>query len=110
MPKYVFQNRNLLLDFGCTQFALRIDGKLGTKLRPYGTGLQELAVSIGQGKKTDTDAKEYCKNAIDDILGEGAVQKIFAERPIEPEDLMDILWFIVQEVTKFNSNNKRTIE
>ena len=44
---------------------------------------------------------DLCAKLIDDILGDGAVKKIFTARDVNFDDCVDILQYIIDEVTEF---------
>ena len=101
MSKFEFRDRNLELEIVGVKFNLEVNAALGDRMTEHGKALSELADDIEQGVMAKDTASDLCAKLIDDILGEGTVKKIFTSRNVNFDDCVDILQFIIDEVTGF---------
>lgn len=63
----------------------------------------------GNSKETVEVMISMIEDAIDTILGEGSTKEIFQNRKINLLDLLDLLAYITEEITKFRSNKLERI-
>lgn len=104
MAAFQFRDYSLKFEFPGCEFTILGNSDLGDTIKGMREAFNKLHEDYKAGKKTKQEAIDYVLNCINQILGEGATAKIFAERAITLSDVADVLHFIIREV---NSHNQR---
>lgn len=105
MGKFEFRSRTIDLDIAGNMFKLDVDSRIGDKMKSYSADAYKLAEEIEKKKKKTEDALKYCGIVLDELLGTGATDKIFATREMRLEDCLDILYYITDEVNGYHAKN-----
>ncbi len=109
MRKFEFRDSSAKLDIAGLQFSVELgDGLLAAK----GRNIQDRAKGYEAKMKTleassDPDAAQivvsdvcdFVKESVDDILGVGAYESIFRDRPKNMYDHLDLLAFLIESIT-----------
>jgi hypothetical protein len=103
MAKFEFRSRKLGLDIAGNHFEIEVSTDIGDIMAEFSREGFALIPALKSGEKTIEDAVEYCRSAIDRILGEGSVDIIFKDRKIDITDLSDVILFITGEIQKFKA-------
>lgn len=105
MGKFQFKNYSRTLEFPGCEFTIVCNSDLGDAIFSKKSVFDELAAKKKKGEISKDEIIEYVKKTIDEILGEGATDKIFSGRTMNLTDASDVLVFIINEV---NAANKQT--
>lgn len=103
--RFEFRDNRLKLDIAGNIFELDITNpELIKELQTFSVEAQKKAEELS--KEGDyigalEKAIQFCLDSIDRILGEGASKKIFANRKVNFFDCLDVINFIVSEVSEF---------
>jgi len=98
MAVFEFGDYTLELAIAGEQFTVNCVAELAETMQWHQEALVTLAGEISGGAKTSSDAVGLCKEILDDILGEGAFGRIFAERAPTLTDCTDVLRFVLGEI------------
>lgn len=100
--KFEFRDNGLKLDIAGNIFEIdTTDPELVGRVYDFSVGAQEMASKLSQKEHYAEALKEaiqFCLDAIDSILGEGASNKIFAGRKISLFDCLDVIEYITTEI------------
>ena len=97
MASFQFQNYIRELDFEGVKLPLDCDTSTGEVIRRSGDQLRTLSRDIASGAVSNADAVRQVGEIIDEILGPGAVKKIFQGRKPTINHCADIIVYIVNE-------------
>lgn len=109
MAQFKFRENNLKLEIEDEVFYLDIAG-FNDSDRLIKIGEDALQISKkGNNPETVKELMDMLVEAIDTILGEGSVARIFKKRKINYLDLIDLLAFITEEINSFRSERLKGI-
>ncbi len=106
MATFQFKSYDLTVDIAGNPFTFRCDAEMGDKMVGFQKEASKLATQLGNGEKTTEDAISFCSNVIDNVLGEGATDKIFTGRSKSITDFTDLIFFLANEIKSFTSAHK----
>ncbi len=106
MKEFVFKDYNLELRIAGKDFYVECNSDVGDRMLSYSKKGLVLIDQIKAGEKTSEDALTFCSGAIDDILGQGAFEKIFEGRTPTVTDSADVLIFLSEQVAAKNQEQR----
>ncbi len=111
MGKFEFRSSALELDIDGNKFEVRVsDPHLQERLQSFGKEAinvaNEAADKISVSERF-TKAIDLCDRGIDEVLGEGASEKIFAGRTRDLLDRIDVVVHITREIDAFRAERLR---
>ncbi len=106
--KFEFVNYNVDIEIGGHHFTLDCSSDTGDYLKKCSGELRELAEAMERGEKTSDDAVQYGTAMLDTLLGDGASDKIFADRKKRVSDITDICVWLTQVAAEFQRQRKNT--
>ena len=101
MKTFEFKDYTLDLSVAEQEFQVHCDLDLAEKIQPHHKALVKLGEQILAEEKTSADAIVLCEEILDDILGDGAFDRIFVDREPTLTDVSDVLRFVIGEITEF---------
>ena len=100
MAAFEFKKKIIALEFPDVKIELEYNSELRRKLTQVGESLQ----TIGKEAEANPDAGiAYLKSGIDSICGDGACDKIIGGREVDLDDYVDILKYIIVEITNYTN-------
>lgn len=102
MNKFEFKDRTITLDIAGEKFEIKADSEFSRSMSRLQKEAAVMSRELKGGSKTYEDALKLCTTILDDVLGTGAVKRIFKKRKITVEDCADILFFIENEIREVN--------
>ena len=103
--KFEFKTNTLELDIAGHIFEVDpTNPRLIQEMQTFSVEAQKKAEDLSKRKdyaKALEEARQFCIDAIDKILGEDASKKIFANRKVTFFDCLDVINFVVSEVNEF---------
>jgi hypothetical protein len=107
MAQFSFSNSILELDIAGTTFAVDTGLKdTMEKCAAFAKGAAERSAALGAdnaGQDQIEQATQYVLSCVDDLLGAGASQKIFAGRTTDIIDAVDIMNYVLKEIVQQRS-------
>ncbi len=104
MSKFVFKKNTLLLELGGESFD--IDTMLVVDaVKQIEKQAAELQESLSPDKISKEAIEKVCVallDSLDTLLGDGAHKKIFKNRTVNFCDCLDVVHFVLKEITSFN--------
>ena len=105
MRKFEFSdNQNIQLDIAGNQFSVSFSLELLNKLTSIGKKAIEYSKKIDDGEDQAKIAKDtilLIRECLDEILGNGACQKIFLGRKENLYDYIEVMLFVSEEVKNY---------
>lgn len=104
---FEFKEYEVPIEIGWHRFYLDCSADTGDYLKKSAQALKELAGQMETGEKTIQDAIGFGCNMLDDLLGEGASEKIFEQRKKRLSDIIDICNWLMDIAVKFRKERER---
>lgn len=106
MEKFNFIDYTEKVDIAGHIFDLECTAETGEAINSFKTKLVAIPSEVSSGTKTTEEAISLCSGVTDQLLGEGAFEKIFTGRKIRFDDAMDVCLFLIQAVAAgYNKRN-----
>lgn len=102
---FEFKDYRVPVRVGGVDFMLDCSAETGAKLKNSGAELYRLAQELEQGEGLQ-EAMDYCCGLVDALLGEGAVDKIFASRRRALADVAQVLNWLTGLAVKYGENSR----
>lgn len=98
---FEFKEKKILdLQIASASFRVKLDAAFEEKVRQIGNKLQAYARDPATDNDTLDDQFAFTCDCMDDVLGDGAADAIFAEREdADVEDAFDVLKYILSEAS-----------
>lgn len=102
--KFEFRDNQLELDIAGNLFKISVNQDMFYRIRDIGTRAQQVSKDLSQEETVEKleESIDFLMDATDEILGDGASDKIFAGREENIFDCIDVLNYIVTEVNAFS--------
>lgn len=105
MSKFKFRNNSLKLEIEDCIFEITMeDFRNANRFLEIAKKAEDL-----QGSENEEDLLNLIREIVDEILGEGATNKIFKDRPLNISDGIDLIIFLNQEINKFKAEKLNAI-
>lgn len=105
MSKFKFRNNTLTLEIEDEVFEITMEDFINTnRFLDIAKRAEDL-----QDSKNKEDILNLIREIVDEILEEGATDKIFKNRPLNISDGIDLIIFLNQEINKFKAEKLKTI-
>lgn len=101
MKEFEFTNYDVEIKISGHIFTLDCSSDTGDYLKKCSGELLELSEAMKRGEKTADDAVQYGMTMLDTLLGDGASDKIFADRKKRVSDILDIGLWLAQVASEF---------
>lgn len=108
MKEFEFTNYDVEIKISGHIFTLDCSSNTGDYLKKCSGELLELSEAMKRGEKTADDAVQYGMDMLDTLLGDGASDKIFADRKKRVSDITDICVWLTQVAAEFQRQRKNT--
>ena len=101
--KFEFRDNKLELDIAGNLFKISVNPNTLHQIRDIGTRAQQVSKNLAGEESVEKleEAIDFLMDVTDEILGDGASDKIFADREDDIFDCIDVLNYIVEEVKAF---------
>ncbi len=110
MKEFEFTNYDVEIKISGHIFTLDCSSNTGDYLKKCSGELRELAEAMERGEKTSDDAVQYGTAMLDTLLGDGASDKIFADRKKRVSDITDICVWLTQVAAEFQREREENIK
>lgn len=105
--KFEFSNYDVEVEIAGQTFTMDCSSDSGDYFKQIAVDLKKMATEISMGTKTADDAVEYGLKAIDHLLGDGAAEKVFANRKRRLSDVTDVCLFLTETANKFHAERAK---
>lgn len=104
---FKFKDNSLKLNIEGHEFVIDVDEYVGNVEKvEYFTNLAAKVQGLtGKDKYEIEKVIKVCNEAVNEILGEGAMDKIFEKKKITPLRLIELISFLSDEINEFRIDN-----
>lgn len=106
MKAFTFIDYREEINIAGQTFTIDTSTDMGDKVKAHTQEEALLAAAVGSGKKDKAELIDKLKADINDILGDGACDRIFAGRAPSVPDASDVMLYIVDFIV-YHSNRRR---
>ena len=110
MKKFEFIDYKTDVEIAGNTFKMDVSTETGDYIKTLASDMRDMASDLADGKKSKEEATNLCASAIDHLLGEGSVSKIFTSRKKNFDDLIDILMWLMEIVNEFSAKRRKILD
>lgn len=105
--KFKFKDNSLKLEIEGHEFTIDVDEYIGNveKVEYFTNMAAKVQGLTGKDKNEIEKIIKVCTEAVNEILGEGAIDKIFEKNKMTPLRLIELISFLSDEINEFRIDN-----